>query len=150
MIDLTRKRVEDYGPRAEFQVADIRNITIDSTKPYDLVTAHFFLDCLTDHEVDSLIQRISPAMTHGAIFLVSEFAIPAKQPLRAFSQLLVGALYAAFRLLTGLETHRVPDYGAALHRAGFLCEDTRLFLGGILRSERWRTRGQEATHALRR
>ena len=141
MISVARQRAEHYGARAEFQVADIRSVTIDASKPYDLVTAHFFLDCLTDAEVDSLVQRIALNMTGGAIFLVSEFSIPAKQPLRVLSQLLVGSLYTAFRFLTGLETRRLPDYASTLLRAGFLCEDTRLFLGGILRSERWRYRG---------
>jgi SAM-dependent methyltransferase len=88
-------------------------LTFNSTRSYDLVVTHFFLDCLTQSELEALINRLASHLQPGALWLISDFQIPAGA-LRPFAKLYVRSLYLAFRLLTGLRTTRLPDHAAAL------------------------------------
>jgi SAM-dependent methyltransferase len=103
---------------------------------YDLVATHFFLDCLTTEEVRTLAERLRPHLVSGAVWIVSDFAIPrgaAGLPARA----IVSFLYTAFRLLTGLQVNSLPRYDEALKEAGLSLTDRREWLGGMLFSELW-------------
>jgi SAM-dependent methyltransferase len=112
-------------------------LTFDSHRPVDLIVTHFFLDCLTQPEMDSLALRLArSACSPGAVWLISDFRIPAGTmhwPARG----IVGLLYLAFRLLTGLRTTELPNHAAALTQAGFTRIAQRLSLGGLLTSELW-------------
>jgi hypothetical protein len=106
------------------------------TGTYDLIVTHFFLDCLTGAEIQTLCSRLIPHLDRGALWLVSEFRVPAGAmhwPARGIVRL----LYVAFHLLTGLRTLHLPDYAAALASAGFLPIARHHALGGLLTSELW-------------
>jgi SAM-dependent methyltransferase len=108
---------------------------------YDLVCTHFFLDCLTESEADHLIARLGQHLAPDAQWLVSEFEVPAG-PIRAWlARRVISALYAAFRILTGLAVSEIPPWPAILARHGFERKASRTFLGGLLVSELW----QQAT-----
>ena len=112
---------------------------------YDLVVTHFFLDCLTEPETDRLIARIRPSLAPGAQWLVSEFQIPGTGLLRKrLAQVIVSALYAAFRLLTGLRVRQIPPWPALLARHGFSRSASRSWLGGLLVSDLWEAPEQPA------
>lgn len=105
---------------------------------YDLVVSHFFLDCLTASETAALIARLRPHLAPGALWLVSEFHIPSGSPVGAlFARTLISALYAAFRLLTGLSVCQIPPWQTLLTHSGFAPQASRIFLGGLLVSELW-------------
>lgn len=107
-----------------------------SDRRYDLVTTHFFLDCLPSAEVELLVMQVAAAMTDDAVWVVSEFRVP-RGWLRGPATVMVRGLYAAFRLLTGLRVSELPDYEAAMGQAGLRRVEQRLSLGGILTSEIW-------------
>lgn len=104
---------------------------------YDLVATHFFLDCLSTDEVRGLAERLRPGMSPGARWVVSEFAVPAGGFGRWVARPVVGFLYWAFGLLTGLEVRRLPEWRSALESAGFRQVGERRFLRGLLTSEIW-------------
>lgn len=106
--------------------------------PFDLVVTHFFLDCFDEAQIASLLSRVAAATREDALWVVSEFAIPRRDPARLAGRLIVRALYLAFGLLTGLETRHLPDYGRVMQEAGWMLEDRRELLFGLLVSERWR------------
>jgi len=106
--------------------------------PYDLVVTHFFLDCLTQSQVDTLAASIAPHLAPNALWLVSDFRIPSG-PMKLPARILVRGLYLAFRILTGLRPTRLPDHSAALTRAGLTRIVHRHSLFGILASELWQT-----------
>lgn len=132
MLELLKSR----APRARVQRTDIRGFT-PSRAGYDLVATHFFLDCLSQTETAALIARLKPSLAPGALWVVSEFAVPQHGPMRPAACALIAALYRAFRLLTGLRADRVPDYAAALAAAGFRPLSVRTRLWGLLRAELW-------------
>lgn len=139
MLRRLRTRATRLG--AEHRLAnacsDIRSFT-PSAVDYDLVATHFFLDCLTATETESLVARLRPHLAPRARWVVSEFQVPPGAPLRApLCRFVIAALYAAFRLLTGLTVRELPPWRDALARSGFVCASTRSWLGGLLVSELW-------------
>jgi SAM-dependent methyltransferase len=112
-------------------------LTIDPPPGADLVVTHFLLDCFTQPQVDALATRLSAQLAPGALWLLSDFALPSNPLLRPLARLYITALYTAFRLLTGLRVRQLPDPQSALLRAGFRRSIRRSFLGGLLYTELW-------------
>jgi hypothetical protein len=98
---------------------------------------HFFLDCLTTEEVESLAAKLRAIVSPSGLWLVSEFAIPAGWFGRLVAAPLVSGLYLAFAWLTGLSVRSLPDHRSALRAAGFALQQRRAWLGGLLVSELW-------------
>lgn len=141
MLRLLRARAvhQRAGYRLKTLCADARSFT-PSANGYDLVATHFFLDCLTESETEGLIRRVVPNLAPGARWIVSEFQVPSgSRTQAAFARALIAGLYAAFRLLTGLQTRRIPPWRSLLADAGCACEASRNFLGGLLVTEIWRS-----------
>lgn len=103
---------------------------------YDLVATHFFLDCLSEEEIEQLARQIVPVLATGGRWIVSEFHVP-DSPLRLPARALICSLYVAFRVLTGLGTQRLPKYREVLARVGFVQQRRTLLLGGLLVAEVW-------------
>lgn len=129
-----------HASRVRSAVADAREWEPGGTGLFDLVYTHFFLDCLTNDDVRRLAQRIAPILAPGDAWIVSEFAIPRRGVGRVLARPLVGFLYCAFGVLTGLAVRRLPDYRSALRDAGMTLHRERRWLFGMLVSEWW-TRG---------
>jgi SAM-dependent methyltransferase len=112
-------------------------LAISPVPDTDLIITHFFLDCLTQPEVDGLATNFAEQVTPGTLWLLSDFAIPNRPILRPVAALYIRALYFAFALLTGLKTSFLPDPQAALSDAGFTRIDRHERLFGILYTELW-------------
>jgi ubiquinone/menaquinone biosynthesis C-methylase UbiE len=139
MLHLLRRRVTANGARHRLKTAhaDARSFT-PSGRNYDLVVTHFFLDCLTAEETAELIARVCPRLAPGAAWLVSEFAVPNGGRVRRWlARSLIAGLYAAFRVLTGLDVRTIPPWRDLLAQAGFMPITSRSWLGGLLVSEAW-------------
>ena len=125
------------GGRVRTRCADLRQWE-PADGPYDLVVSHFFLDCLTTEEVRALAGRVRRVTAASGIWAVSDFAVPEGWFGRLAAWPMVRGLYWAFGLLTGLKVRRLPDHREALRRCGFMLEQRRDWLGGLLVSEMWR------------
>jgi SAM-dependent methyltransferase len=109
-----------------------------SEAPFDLIVTHFFLDCFDEAEIASLVSRVNGGTEDQALWVVSDFAIPGRLAARLAGTLIVRGLYLAFALLTGLKARRLPDHGRVMREAGWILEDRRELLLGLLISESWR------------
>lgn len=137
------RRAGPHADRVKTYLADARAwqpLAPILAEPYDLVATHFFLDCLTQHEVRTLATRIASACTPTALWVVSEFAVPETRFGALLARPLVSFLYRCFRWLTGLSVRTLPDHCAALQSAGFMLREQRPRLGGLLVSELWMVR----------
>jgi SAM-dependent methyltransferase len=110
---------------------------VTASRDTDLIVTHFFLDCLTQLEVDQLAARLAAQTAPGTLWLLSDFAVPQHRALKPLAALYIRALYLAFRILTGLRTTHLPNIEAALTAAGFQRLNTHQRLFGLLYTELW-------------
>jgi SAM-dependent methyltransferase len=141
MIELAAGRASNLGPafrnRVCFHHCDIRDFSPATPESYDLIAAHFFLDCFGETDLRSVIQLFSSWATPNAQCIVSEFREIPAPPARYISRAIVRSLYAAFRLTANLRTTRLPDYPAALQTHGFRLQQESFLLHGLLHSSLW-------------
>jgi ubiquinone/menaquinone biosynthesis C-methylase UbiE len=139
MLRLLDRRIRRVGPQAYQRIclhpADA--LEWNPSGSYDLVVSHFFLDCFFAPQLERLFDRILPHLRPGAQWVISEFAIPRNAFTSYLARGLIGLLYQAFGLLTGLPVRALPDYQAALLRRGFLLRQDRRYLAGLLCSQLW-------------
>ena len=140
MLDRLRRRCLRSVPNAVTRLATEQRsaLEIDPAPHTDLVVTHFLLDCFSQPDVDALTTRIASQLTPGALWLLSDFALPDNHLLRPFARLYIASLYAAFRLLTGLRVRQLPDPQTALQRAGMRRITRVTLLSGLLYTELWR------------
>lgn len=139
MLDALLRRTEANRRRVSVHYADAREWQPERDT-YDLVVTHFFLDCLTTDECRRLAARLWSAVSPSAVWVVSEFAVPDGWFGRLVAHPLIGLLYRAFGVLTGLRIRSLPDHHAALREAGFTLARRRTRLCGLLVSEMWTPR----------
>jgi hypothetical protein len=141
MLQALLGRAGSHADRVRVRQADIRvwqpPAAAVAGPPYDLIATHFFLDCLTNREIQSLTASLRGAVSPSALWVVSDFAIPPGWRGRLFAGPVVASLYFCFRLLTGLTVQTLPDYAPILRQAGFTLFDRRSRLGGLLIAELW-------------
>lgn len=104
---------------------------------FDVVTTHFFLDCLSEAEVDCIAHDAITCTTASAQWVISEFRIPAHGAMKLPSRIVVRLLYLAFGILTGLRTQQLPAYESILPKHGWYQSQQQTWLGGLLVSQLW-------------
>jgi hypothetical protein len=141
MVERTRRRIAALGPeflaRVRFVVGDVRGFEA-RTDGYDLIVNHFFLDCFSEEELARVVARLAKWGRPGARWIVLDFLEAENGVARWWTRAVVRALYAGFRVITGLRVTRLPDYKAALTREGaLLCREVRS-LDGLWHSTLWK------------
>ena len=138
MLALLTRRAHAAGPTASTRLrthfSDARHFTPTGT--YDLIVTHFFLDCLTQPDLDGLTHGLSQHLAPNALWLVSDFRIPTG-PLRLPARAFIRALYFGFQVLTRVRTTHLPEHAAALNSAGLTRIAQHLSLAGLLTTELW-------------
>ena len=146
-LDASEAMLQELTRRAANDAERIKTLNLDArefnppSRRYDLIATHFFLDCLTTQEVARLACRLRESATEGALWLVSDFAVPETRYGRLVARWLVSALYRAFGTLTGLRVRELPDHATGLAKCGFRLLQRRERLGGLLVSELWQALG---------
>jgi ubiquinone/menaquinone biosynthesis C-methylase UbiE len=138
MLHLLRERCAAAGSRLRaLQTSALEAPIAPGT---DLIVTHFFLDCLTQTEVDILAENVARNTGTGALWLVSDFQVPQRAFIRPIAKLYIRSLYAAFHMLTGLRVQSLPNPQAALEQAGFahIAHSEALF--GLIYTEIWQRR----------
>lgn len=133
MLQLLRQRCHNT-PRLTTHHHDARTHTPHPAT--DLITAHFFFDCLSQPDLNTLIQNLTHQTSPQTLWLISDFRIP-NGPLRPFARLYIRALYLAFRLLTNLRTTQLPNHASPLTAAGLTRIAQHQSLHGLLTTELW-------------
>jgi len=138
MLDALVRRAGLHSARIVTEIADLRGWSPGPVdRPYEAIFTHFFLDCLTTAEIQSLAETLRPSLAPSAVWVVSEFAVPPGIFGRFVARPLVWGLYQIFAALTGLAVRKLPDYDFALGAAGFTLRESQTRLAGLLVSELW-------------
>jgi ubiquinone/menaquinone biosynthesis C-methylase UbiE len=147
MLRTLLRKACPHSTRVRTHQADARQFH-PLNPPYDLIVTHFFLDCLTTTEIQSLAATIRAAAAPRALWLVSEFAIPPGLYGRLIAAPLLRVLYQTFALLTGLTVRTLPDHHSALSHSSFALQARRTHLAGLLVSELWSLASPPAAQLL--
>ncbi|MEO8127475.1 MAG: class I SAM-dependent methyltransferase [Bryobacteraceae bacterium] len=135
MLLLASRRAGLHQDHVSFHCADA-SAWLPPRADYDLIVTHFFLDCFSQSDLATLIQRIASHASQ-ARWIVSDF----HQPPRGFAALRatcwLSVLYAFFRLTTGLKTRSLPDHRSILSANGFSLERIVESEASLLVSELW-------------
>ena len=138
MLHLLHQRCHPHTDR--LQTLQASALIITPPLSTDLITTHFFLDCLTQPELNTLTQAIADHTAPGTLWLLSDFGPPHPRLLRPLAALYIRALYLAFRILTGLRVTHLPNPQSALTAAGFDRIARHDLLHGLLYTEIWKHR----------
>lgn len=143
MVHLAERRVAAMGQsflrRVRFHACDILAFESGRAK-YDLVVTNFFLDCFSDEEIDFVVSRLLKWTLPEAKWLLSEFREADGIGGRLWTRTVIRALYAAFRLCTGLTVIRLPSYYQCLLAQRLYPLREEFAFGGLLCSSVWQTR----------
>ena len=137
-VDLSLEMLELARGRAGDGVTYLHGDALKMGLPeaeYDLIVTNFFLDCFDETDLTKLVDRVTKSARTDARWLVSEFRQPA-----AWARLVVRALYAFFRVTTGLKTTRLVDHRPLLAQQGFRLAKEERARFGLLASELWTLR----------
>jgi len=129
MLELARQKAGTE--RVDYQRGDALSVEFPRDT-YDLITTHFFFDCFSANDLDTLIGRVADAAKPGAQWIVSEFRTG-----NVLARLLVSGLYLFFRVTTGLKARRLVDHRPILRAHGFRLRDERHSRGALVVSELW-------------
>ena len=138
MLGLAENRISagSINPaRVRFHHGDARTVKLSGK--YDLIVSHFFLDCFTPAEMPALVARVAQTASPQARWLISEFRVPDAGIWCRAAAFLIRAMYWFFRLSTGLQARRLPDYATSLTGQGFRRVRHKAAWGGLLISELW-------------
>ncbi len=152
MLAAAERRAARGRDRVDFIYAKLPG-QIDLIRPrdsFDAVSAHFFFDCFATDDVAALVDSVSRRTTSDAIWLVSEFhVVDSPWWKRIASKVVVGALYRAFRFMTGLRTCRLPSWESAMRTSGLACAMNKKQSFGLTRSDVWTRTSAEPTFSSR-
>jgi len=140
MLALLQSRMCEVGAgdRVTLTNADVGDETFaPGGSGYDLVATHFFFDCFTEQQVETIVDRVVGTLAQESVWVVSEFDVPSAGP-RMCARILIRLLYTSFGLLTGLSVRSLPDYRRVLRSREFYLERQITCMRGILVSELWR------------
>ena len=141
MLHRLRLRCHPYADRLQtLQTSALAPDLFTHLTDPDLITTHFFLDCLTQPQLDALTLNLATHTTPGTLWLISDFGPPHPRLLRPIAALYIRLLYLAFRLLTGLRVTCLPNHQSSLHAAGFHRIARHDILFGLIYTEIWQRR----------
>ena len=132
MIEIARRRAID-STRVSFRLEDARTARL-SDSHYDAVVTLFFLDCFDETELRPLIQKIERAMVPGAMWIVSEFTLPAQGWRRWHAIAWIWTMYRFFGVVSGLRVRALPPIERLLTGANLLFDERQEERWGLIRS----------------
>jgi hypothetical protein len=139
MLDLARKQTSANAGRVQFLQHDIASWT-PAPGRYDLIVAHFVLDCFPEGQLGRIIAKLATAAAAEATWLLADFPLPKQRFARLRARIWLAAMYRFFRMTARIETTTLVDPSQFLRSHGFTLERQILFRHGLLKSEAWRKR----------
>lgn len=134
MLALAQRRVVNNpeSQRIVFQQGTEGDLADGDT--FDLIILPFVLDMYTETTLTTaLLPRLVRALVPAGALAVADF----DQPHTRWQRLQLWAMIRFFRVVAGIETHRLPQWAQVLQQAGFVETDRANLRQGQLRMGRW-------------
>lgn len=136
MLARARQHTGDPSPSVQWHCADVLDWQPDRT--YDAIVTCFFLDCFSPEQLPAVIAKLAACAEEKAVWLVTDFAIPASGFARWRAQAVHALMYGFFRVFAGLPAKRLTPPDSLLQAQGFQLVGRREFSAGLLRADLWR------------
>jgi ubiquinone/menaquinone biosynthesis C-methylase UbiE len=138
MTRRTRERLAARGltDRASLRVGGLECLATDER--FDLVATHFFLDLFEESELRAVVKRLDTALAPGGLWLFSDLAVVGSGIPRLTRRLVVGSLYAFFRVACGIGARRLPDFNRLFEGVGLEREIHEASALGLLQAALYR------------
>lgn len=109
MASLAQSRITNsYAThRVKFTIGDARSMNWQP-ESYDAIVTHYFLDCFSTSDAQSLVTRLSEALRPNGVWLIAEFSLPHRGWRRWHAYFWLAAMYRFFRWTTGIQTQTLP------------------------------------------
>jgi ubiquinone/menaquinone biosynthesis C-methylase UbiE len=122
---------------------------IPPPRAFDAIVTHFFLDCFAPRELDGVVGSLADSARRGAVWLLSDFAVPPRGLARHRARAVHALMYAFFRRITKVRARRVTDPAPLLVANGFELAGRKSAEWGLLRADRWeRKDGPNEGHGM--
>jgi tRNA (cmo5U34)-methyltransferase len=129
MLRLARKRIP---AQLESQVEFIHGteLTLSGYKPGDVVITNFFLDLFPEPRLSDICGLIGASLRSGGLWLVSDFV----NGLNPWQRFLLWFMYRFFRLSSGIEAERLPEWQTQVLAEGMEEVSSQTYYGGFIKS----------------
>jgi len=107
---------------------------------YDAIVACFFLDCFAPDELAAVVRNLGACAAEDAVWLVTDFNVPARGLARWRARAVHALMYAFFRVVTKLPARKLTPPDAELERQGFVLTGRHHAEWGLLRADVWERR----------
>ncbi|MEO6245458.1 MAG: class I SAM-dependent methyltransferase, partial [Opitutaceae bacterium] len=104
---------------------------------FDAIVTYFFLDCFPPEELTAVIDQLAGCATDDAIWLVADFALPARGVACWRARAAHYLMYAFFRRAVALPARRLTPPDERLRSHGFERSSRREFSLGLLHADVW-------------
>jgi ubiquinone/menaquinone biosynthesis C-methylase UbiE len=131
-----RRKAPDTLPQVRFLHHDVRTWSAPIAA-YDLVIAHFFLDCYEEIEVSAIVKKLAAVATKHATWLIADFCLPPKEIARTHARLWLFFMYRFFRTFAGIPGRWLVDPAPFLKASGFELTGSYHIRFGMVKSEIW-------------
>lgn len=135
MMAVGRRKTRAWADRVKWECADV--LAWQPPQKYDAIVTCFFLDCFPPETLDAVVRRLAGSAVERAVWLVTDFAIPAAGPARFRAEAIHALMYAFFRVCVALPARRMTAPDTFLAQRGFKLTGRRDFEWGLLRADVW-------------
>lgn len=135
MVKRARQRVEqdfkDKLSSVTFHTGDIHDLPPGIS--FDLIITPFLLDMIDKKKLLNEMKIMDSRLEKNSTWHFTDFNYPSRKGFTAaVSRPLIGFLYFAFRLFTGVDNRSLPDFHSAFTALGYKVKEEKYFLGGLL------------------
>jgi SAM-dependent methyltransferase len=135
MMAVARGRTRAWQDRVRWERAEA--LAWRPPRKYDAVVTCFFLDCFPPETLAAVVGHLASAAAVNAVWLVTDFAVPAAGPARFRAKTIHALMYAFFRVCVALPARRMTVPDKFLAQRGFRLTGRRDFEWGLLRADVW-------------
>lgn len=96
---------------------------------YDGVITNFYLDMFDARGINAVINKISKALTHSALWVVTDFINESRG-----HKIMLWIMYRFFRVIARIEATQLPDWESKMVHAGFTVSSSKKFKSGFIKS----------------
>lgn len=144
MIERSRRRIpESEQSRVHYHHGSLFDVSLPDAH-FDAVVTCFFLDQFQGAALQRAVGAIAKLCRSGALWAVSDFRIPEREPGRVYARLWLALLYRFFGVVTGIQARRLEDPGPRILASGFSFLHEHRLLAGSLYAALWRARERTA------